>query len=135
MVLTIQREFAERLAAEPRTKDYGALTLLVQRRWQVKYLRTIPPSVFMPRPKVDSAAILLTPRPAGPLTDCDARRFTALVKQGFSQRRKQLGKLLGDPGLGRNGPGAWGERHGTCGGTDAGAVGGVDEPEHRAKER
>jgi 16S rRNA (adenine1518-N6/adenine1519-N6)-dimethyltransferase len=96
MVLTIQREFAARLAAGPRTKDYGALTLLVQRRWEVKYLRTIPASVFMPRPKVESAAILLTPRAAGTLPDCDARRFTALVKQGFSQRRKQLGKLLGD---------------------------------------
>jgi len=95
MVLTIQREFAARLAAGPRTKDYGALTLLVQRRWEVKYLRTVPASVFMPRPKVESAAILLTPRAAGTLADCDARRFTALVKQGFSQRRKQLGKMLG----------------------------------------
>jgi 16S rRNA (adenine1518-N6/adenine1519-N6)-dimethyltransferase len=96
MVLTIQREFAARLAAGPRTKDYGALTLLVQRRWEVKYLRTVPASVFMPRPKVESAAILLTPRAAGRLPDCDARRFAALVKQGFSQRRKQLGKLLGN---------------------------------------
>ncbi len=95
MMLTIQREFAARLAAGPRTKDYGALTLLVQRRWEVKYLRTVAPSVFMPRPKVDSAAILLTPRAAGSLPDCDARRFTMLVKQGFSQRRKQLGKMLG----------------------------------------
>ncbi len=96
MVLTIQREFAARLAAGPRMKEYGALTLLVQRRWEVKYLRTIPASVFIPRPKVESAAILLTPRAAGRLPDCDARRFTALVKQGFSQRRKQLGKLLGN---------------------------------------
>ena len=95
IVLTIQREFAARLAAGPRTKDYGALTLLIQRRWEVKYLRTIPPSVFMPRPKVESAAILLTPRPAGSVADCDAKRFTRLVKQGFSQRRKQLGKMLG----------------------------------------
>ena len=94
MVLTIQREFAARLAAGPRTKDYGALTLLVQRRWEVKYLRTIPASVFMPRPRVESAAILLTPRVPGALPDCDARRFTALVKQGFSQRRKQLGNML-----------------------------------------
>jgi 16S rRNA (adenine1518-N6/adenine1519-N6)-dimethyltransferase len=95
MVLTIQREFAARLAAGPRTKDYGALTLLVQRRWEVKYLRTVSASVFTPRPKVESAAILLTPRPPGSLPDCDARRFTTLVKQGFSQRRKQLGKMLG----------------------------------------
>jgi 16S rRNA (adenine1518-N6/adenine1519-N6)-dimethyltransferase len=96
MVLTIQREFAERLAAGPRTKDYGALTLLVQRRWVVKYLRTIPASVFMPRPKVESAALLFTPRPAGALPGCDPQRFAALVKLGFSQRRKQVGKLLGE---------------------------------------
>jgi 16S rRNA (adenine1518-N6/adenine1519-N6)-dimethyltransferase len=96
MVLTIQREFAARLAAGPRTKDYGALTLLIQRRWEVKYLRTVSGSVFMPRPNVDSAIIQLTPRPAGTLPDCDARRFTALVKQGFSQRRKQMGNLLGN---------------------------------------
>jgi len=96
LVLTIQREFAERLAAAPRTKDYGALTLLIARRWRVKYLRTLPGSVFLPKPKVDSALIALTPRPPGELPDCDGRTFTLLVKQGFSQRRKQLGKMLGD---------------------------------------
>ncbi len=95
MVLTIQREFAARLAAGPRTKDYGALTLLIQRQWQVQYLRTIPASVFMPRPKVESAAILLTRRAPGTVRDCEPARFTALVKQGFSQRRKQLGNLMG----------------------------------------
>lgn len=94
IVLTIQREFAARLAAGPRTKDYGALTLQVQRRWEVKYLRTFPPSVFMPKPGVDSAAILLTPRTPGEFPDCDPGRFAALVKQGFSQRRKQLGNLM-----------------------------------------
>ena len=45
--------------AAPRTKDYGALTLIVQRRWRVKYLRTVPASVFIPKPKVDSAVIRL----------------------------------------------------------------------------
>ena len=96
MVLTIQREFADRLSAEPRTKDYGALTLLVARRWRVKFLRAIPASVFLPKPKVDSAAILLTPREPGELPDCDSRMFQTLVKQGFSQRRKQLGKMLAE---------------------------------------
>lgn len=96
LVLTIQREFAKRLAASPRTKDYGALTLLIGRRWRVKYLRTLPGSVFLPKPKVDSAMIALTPRPSGEVPDCDGRAFTTLVKQGFSQRRKQLGKMLAD---------------------------------------
>lgn len=96
LVLTIQREFAERLAAAPRTKDYGALTLLIGRRWRVKYLRTLPGSVFLPKPKVDSAVIMLTPRPPGEVADCDGNTFRLLVKLGFSQRRKQLGKMLGE---------------------------------------
>lgn len=94
LVVTIQREFAERLAAKPSTKDYGALTLIIGRRWEVKYLRTLPGSVFVPAPKVDSAAIALTPREPDELPDCDGDRFNSLVKQGFSQRRKQLRKML-----------------------------------------
>lgn len=96
LALTIQREFAERLAAAPRSKDYGALTLLIGRRWRVRYVRTLPGSVFLPKPNVESAVIVLTPRPPGELPDCDGRAFTLLVKQGFSQRRKQLGKMLAD---------------------------------------
>ena len=46
IVCTVQREFAERLAAEPSTKDYGALTLVLGRRWRVKYLRTLPGAMF-----------------------------------------------------------------------------------------
>jgi 16S rRNA (adenine1518-N6/adenine1519-N6)-dimethyltransferase len=94
MVLTTQREFAERLAAEPRTKDYGTPTVLVQRAWKVKYLRTLPAAVFTPPPKVESSVILLTPRAQGELPECDATLFTALVRAGFSQRRKQMRKLI-----------------------------------------
>jgi 16S rRNA (adenine1518-N6/adenine1519-N6)-dimethyltransferase len=94
MIFTLQRELAERLSAGPRTKEYGALTLLIGRRWQVKYLRTIPGSVFYPAPKVESAIIRITPRPPDQIPPCDGPRFTTLVKQGFSQRRKQLRKML-----------------------------------------
>jgi 16S rRNA (adenine1518-N6/adenine1519-N6)-dimethyltransferase len=94
LMFTLQKELAQRLSAEPRTKEYGALTLLVGRRWKVKYLRTLPGSVFFPAPKVDSGIVALTPRPAGEFPACDGVRFTALVKQGFSQRRKQLRKML-----------------------------------------
>lgn len=96
LIFTLQKELAERLSAEPWTKEYGALTLLVGRRWKVKYLRTLPGSVFMPAPKVDSAIVLLTPRPAGEVPACDGVLFTQLVKQGFAQRRKQLRKNLAD---------------------------------------
>ena len=94
LVFTLQKELAERLSAEPRTKAYGALTLLIGRRWHVRYLRTLPPSVFMPAPKVESAVVLLTPRATDELPTCDGSLFTKLVKQGFSQRRKQLRKML-----------------------------------------
>src|SRR6516225_6153019 len=79
LIFTLQKELAERLSAGPWTKEYGALTLLVGRRWHVKYLRTLPASVFMPAPKVDSAVVLLTPRPAGEVPSCDGARFTRLV--------------------------------------------------------
>lgn len=91
---TLQKELAERLSAQPRTKAYGALTLVIGRRWRVKYLRTLPPTVFTPEPKVDSAVVLLTPRERGELPECDGGRFNTMVKQGFSQRRKQLRKML-----------------------------------------
>lgn len=90
----LQKEMARRLSAQPRTSDYGALTLLVQLRHRVEYLRTVPGSVFLPRPEIDSAFIKLTPRAPGELPDFDAASFAKLVRLGFSQRRKQLGKLL-----------------------------------------
>ena len=96
MVLTVQSEFAERLAAQPRTKAYGALTLVVGRRWIVKSLRKLPGSVFLPAPNVDSGVIHLTPRPPGEMPECDGDLFNKLVKLGFSQRRKQLRKMLVD---------------------------------------
>ncbi len=99
LIFTLQKELAERLSAEPRTKAYGALTLLIGRRWRVKYLRTLPGSVFHPAPNVDSAVVALTPRPVGELPECDGARFRKLVKQGFAQRRKQLRKNLADQQL------------------------------------
>jgi 16S rRNA (adenine1518-N6/adenine1519-N6)-dimethyltransferase len=96
LIFTLQKELAERLSAGPWTKEYGALTLLVGRRWKVQYLRTLPASVFMPAPKVESGVVLLTPRVAGDLPHCDGVLFVRLVKQGFAQRRKQLRKNLAD---------------------------------------
>lgn len=96
LVFTLQKELAARLTASPGTKDYGALTLLLGRRWRVKYLRSLPPNVFTPVPQVDSAVILMTPRPPGETLPCDGAAFERLVKRGFSQRRKQMRNLLGD---------------------------------------
>ncbi len=92
----LQKEMARRLSAAPGSGDYGALTLLVQSHHRVEYLRTVPGSVFIPQPEVDSAFIKITPRRPGELADFDAGWFTKLVRLGFSQRRKQLQKLLRD---------------------------------------
>ncbi len=93
-VLMLQKEVALRLSASPRSKDYGILTLIVQSQCQVEYLRTIPATVFLPQPEVDSAFVRLRPRLPDELPDFERDLFAALVRRGFSQRRKQLGKLL-----------------------------------------
>ncbi|MGI9171919.1 MAG: 16S rRNA (adenine(1518)-N(6)/adenine(1519)-N(6))-dimethyltransferase RsmA, partial [Chthoniobacterales bacterium] len=90
----LQKEMARRISADPRTADYGALTLLVQLHYRIEYLRTVPASVFLPRPDVDSAFVKITPRDPGELPHYDAETFARLVRLGFSQRRKQLQKLL-----------------------------------------
>ncbi len=95
-LLMLQREMAERLTAMPGTKDYGALTLTVQLHYRCELLRIIPASVFIPRPDVDSAIVRLWPRAPDELAMCDSGAFHDLVRLGFSQRRKQLGKLLRD---------------------------------------
>ncbi len=94
LVFTLQKEMAERLSAEPSTKAYGAITLIVGRRWRVRYVRTLPGSVFLPAPNVESGVIVLTPRDPSELPDCDGRLFNRLVKEGFAQRRKMLRNML-----------------------------------------
>ena len=96
-VFLLQRELAERLAAtRPGTKDYGLVGVIIGRRWRVELLRTLPATVFLPEPKVDSALISLTLRLPDELPVCDPPTFDRIVRSGFSQRRKQLRKLLQD---------------------------------------
>jgi 16S rRNA (adenine1518-N6/adenine1519-N6)-dimethyltransferase len=90
----LQKELARRLVATPATRDYGALTLLVQLHHRVEYLRTVPASVFLPQPEVDSALVRIVPRDPLELPACNYGVFEKLVRRGFSQRRKQLGKLI-----------------------------------------
>jgi 16S rRNA (adenine1518-N6/adenine1519-N6)-dimethyltransferase len=92
-VVMLQKEVIERLAAGPRCKDYGVLTLRVQSEWVVRPLRTVPPEAFHPRPQIDSSVALLLPR-GKDLPAFDARRFDGLIRRGFAQRRKQMGKQM-----------------------------------------
>src|SRR5436305_7634046 len=95
----LQRELAARLGAKERTSDYGALSLQIQLHYHVEYLRTVSANVFLPKPDVDSAIVRLTPRDDRDLAPCDAATFAKLVRRGFSQRRKQLGKLIRQDGV------------------------------------
>lgn len=93
LTLMMQKEVAERLVAHPKTKAYGPLTIAVQSRMKVKLAEEVKSSSFMPRPKVDSAVVVLTP-----LSDKynieDKKFFNHVVKVCFSQRRKTLSNNL-----------------------------------------
>ena len=85
LVLTFQREFAERVCAKPRTPDYSALSVLLQLQFEIENLGIVPPGAFYPVPDVDSQALRF--RPKGPPVPAPLR---ALIKGAFQQRRKRL---------------------------------------------
>jgi 16S rRNA (adenine1518-N6/adenine1519-N6)-dimethyltransferase len=87
---------ARRLSAAPRHGDYGALTLRVQLHHRVEYLRKIPRTVFFPQPVIASAIVRLTPRRENDSGEINHPVFQEIVRAGFSQRRKQLRKLLAE---------------------------------------
>jgi 16S rRNA (adenine1518-N6/adenine1519-N6)-dimethyltransferase len=95
MVFTVQKEMADRLSAVPGNKAYGSLSVIIQREWQVSKLKTLAPSVFLPRPQVDSVVVLLKRREPGDFEVTDPIKFSEVVRTGFSERRKQVKKLLG----------------------------------------
>ena len=89
-VIMLQKEVADRLAAEPGSKSYGILSLLIQSRWNAAKIKTAGPALFYPRPEVDSAILRLVPRAEDSLPRHSPEVFSRTVRQGFSQRRKQL---------------------------------------------
>lgn len=94
MIIMVQHEVAGRLVAKPGSKDYGALTLLVQYYTRSEKAFSISASAFLPPPKVDSALVKMwvLPRPAIPVKD--ERLFFLLVRAAFGQRRKTLKNAL-----------------------------------------
>jgi len=88
LVVTVQEEVARRLVARPGTAQYGLLTVLVRFHADARLALRIPPSAFVPPPKVSSAVVVLTPRPRP--EGVDYALFRALAKAAFGQRRKQL---------------------------------------------
>ncbi len=95
MVLMFQKEVVDRLAARPRTKDYGRLSVLTQHVCEVRRLFDVPPSAFVPPPKVVSSIAKLTPRPAAERL-ADLAPLERVTAAAFGQRRKMLrGALAG----------------------------------------
>lgn len=94
----LQKEVADRLAEPPGSKVYGILSVLLQAYYTVEMLFTVPPHVFEPPPKVQSAVIRLT-RNATERLDCDEKLFFQVVKQAFQTRRKTLRNALKPFGL------------------------------------
>jgi 16S rRNA (adenine1518-N6/adenine1519-N6)-dimethyltransferase len=95
MVLMFQKEVVDRLAAKPRTKDYGRLSVLAQHVCDVRRLFDVPPSAFVPPPKVISSVAQLTPRPAADRL-ADLAPLERVTAAAFGQRRKMLrGALAG----------------------------------------
>jgi 16S rRNA (adenine1518-N6/adenine1519-N6)-dimethyltransferase len=94
MHFMLQKEVVDRMAAQPDTPDYGRLSVMLQARFRVAKLFTVPPGAFRPPPKVDSAVVRLAPLPAEAIAYRDARAFSEVVARAFGQRRKTLRNTL-----------------------------------------
>lgn len=93
VVCMLQKEVAERIAAPPGSKTYGILSVLLQAWYNIEYLFTVEPHLFIPPPKVRSAVIRLSRNTTTEL-GCDPVLFKAVVKTAFNQRRKTLRNAL-----------------------------------------
>ena len=95
MFFTVQREMAERLAAQPRQKAYGSLSVRFQAVYKVEILRILSPKVFWPEPDVHSALLSCHASKSSRFTNLKTlEQFNMLVKHAFSQRRKKLMNTL-----------------------------------------
>lgn len=90
MHFMLQKEVVERITAEPATKEYGRLSVIMQYHCQSEYLLTVPKGAFNPPPKVTSAVFRLIPYDTKPITAKDERVFAIVVREVFNHRRKTL---------------------------------------------
>ena len=94
LLVMVQREVGERLAAGPGSRVYGAVSVRVAYHAEARVVGVVPPTVFLPRPKVDSALVRIDRRPAPAVSVDDPDAMFALVRAGFAQRRKMLRRSL-----------------------------------------
>ncbi|MBU9674700.1 16S rRNA (adenine(1518)-N(6)/adenine(1519)-N(6))-dimethyltransferase RsmA [Planococcus sp. CP5-4] len=90
MVVMLQKEVAERITAKPGTKAYGSLSIAIQYYTEADYAMTVPKSVFMPQPNVDSAVIRMIKRPEPIVNVIDEDFFFSVTRGSFVQRRKTI---------------------------------------------
>lgn len=89
ITVMIQKEVAQRICAQPGTKDYGAFSVFCQYHTDPELLFEVPPDCFLPAPKVTSAVVRMVPRPVPAEVD-DPDHFFRVVKAAFALRRKTL---------------------------------------------
>lgn len=94
MVVTIQWELALRMQAGPHSADYSSLSVWLQSQCQVELLKRLPPTVFWPRPKVDSAIVRITPDLSRASGIGNRQFFQEFIRRIFTQRRKHLRGVL-----------------------------------------
>jgi len=99
MALMLQKEVAERVAADPGGKTYGSLSVLTQLSCEARLAFTVPPGAFRPPPQVDSAVIHLRVRRGPPVPVGDRERLRAVILAAFGPRRQSLANALAS-GLG-----------------------------------
>ena len=94
MLFMLQKEVVERICANPGSKKYGRLSVMMQYFCETEFLFDVPPESFEPSPKVMSAIVKLTPHRQPPVVIKDLHTFKLLVSQAFSQRRKTIRNSL-----------------------------------------
>lgn len=90
VVLTVQKEVAERFVAKPGTSDYSKITLLTNYFSEAEILHVLPPESFYPAPKVTSAVVRFTPLKQPPIECGNHKLLRQVIKAGFGQKRKML---------------------------------------------
>lgn len=90
ITIMIQKEVAERISASPGGKDYGSLTVAIEYYAEAEISFTVPKTVFVPQPNVDSAILNLTIRKQSPYEVEDEERLFKVIRASFAQRRKTL---------------------------------------------
>ncbi len=93
-VFLVQKEVADRMAASPGSRSYGALSVNLQAVADVSWVRDVPPGAFLPPPAVDSAVVRVTPRAEAVVPTSLEARYRTFVQAAFGLRRKQLGRVV-----------------------------------------